>query len=244
MFNRIALVILAASGAVAGTLSAEARPQYARREGVNCGYCHLNSNGGGERGFRGSFYGANGLSFDRFDEIREAQLAGVTKNAMANTSLPTMSYCGSIAGPGAPQVQLMALSVPVIVVWLDSATPDAKSFSGKLAVLRKSLGRTAGVLGVAKTDMAGALDLTAALGNPFRVLPDASGTSIRKFAPTQALDFALIAKGGRPVKLWQGYSAGNLEELNRALTTLGLRSQIDPSGAPATAARGTKLTVR
>lgn len=244
MLNRVAFVILSAAAIVSGTFSAEARPQYARREGVNCGYCHLSASGGGERGFRGMFYGANGLSFDGFEELRESMLAGVEKNAMAGSTMPKFSYCGSIAGPGAPQIQLMALSVPVVVVWLDAATIEAKAFAAKLSSLKKAFGRNAGVLGVARSDSMAALKLTSDLGNPFRVLPDPNGTSIKKFAPTAALDFALVSRGGKLVKLWQGYGASNLSELNAELANMQLAARIDAAGAPSSPVRGAKLAAR
>ena len=37
----------------------EARPRYAEAEEKPCAYCHANPAGGGERNYRGTFYGRN-----------------------------------------------------------------------------------------------------------------------------------------------------------------------------------------
>ena len=79
-------------GISAGVLIAEARPAYARNEGRQCGYCHTRPQGGGERGFRGQFYGANGLSFDHFKEEREASIAGVSPKSEGSGAIPKVSY--------------------------------------------------------------------------------------------------------------------------------------------------------
>src|SRR4051794_19055910 len=68
---------------VTGIFTAEARPEYAQKENKACGYCHLSDAGGGNRGFRGQYYGANNLSFDKFDEEREAGVAAVAPNSDA-----------------------------------------------------------------------------------------------------------------------------------------------------------------
>ena len=48
--------------------SAEARPEYARREMKACSYCHVNPRGGGRRNSRGMYYQAHNLSFEGFSE--------------------------------------------------------------------------------------------------------------------------------------------------------------------------------
>jgi len=42
---------------------AQARPEFARREGKACGYCHINPRGGGPRNQRGLEYARNDFSF-------------------------------------------------------------------------------------------------------------------------------------------------------------------------------------
>jgi len=61
---------------------AQATPAFAKKEGIkDCNYCHVNP--GGPRNFRGRYYRAHGNSFDGFDNIFEAHLAGVA-DPMAN----------------------------------------------------------------------------------------------------------------------------------------------------------------
>jgi glutathione peroxidase len=55
--------------------NAQATPAFARKENKQCVYCHLQP--GKARGFRGLYYAAHNGSFEGFDEIAEAKLAGV-----------------------------------------------------------------------------------------------------------------------------------------------------------------------
>jgi hypothetical protein len=45
--------------------SAEAKPEYAAKEGKACGYCHVNPAGGGARNAMGKKYEANGHTFKK-----------------------------------------------------------------------------------------------------------------------------------------------------------------------------------
>src|SRR5579862_2943518 len=94
---------------VTGIFTAEARPEYAQKEGKPCAYCHLNPGGGGTRGFRGQFYGANGLSFEKFDENREAAIAGVEPNGTDAATRPKVNYVGIVSGPADRQIQSVAI---------------------------------------------------------------------------------------------------------------------------------------
>src|SRR5579862_9691787 len=108
--NKFAIVSFVAGIAlITGIFSAEARPEYAQKENKACGYCHLSDAGGGARGFRGAFYGANNLSFDKFDEEREAGIAGVAANGDGGDTRPKVAYVGNIAGPASKQIQLASL---------------------------------------------------------------------------------------------------------------------------------------
>ncbi len=70
---------------------ANAFPPFAKKEGKNCTYCHLAQ--GGARGFRGMYYKAHGLSFAEFDNVYEAQLAGVKDpEAEGAETKPTVPY--------------------------------------------------------------------------------------------------------------------------------------------------------
>ena len=110
-----------------GFFIAEARPIYSQREKKDCGYCHGRAQGGGARSFRGQFYGANGLSFANFDEKRESAIAGVTPDAEAGNSMPSVAYAGNIAGPATQQIQLASLKGPVLLVFIDKASEPAKA---------------------------------------------------------------------------------------------------------------------
>jgi hypothetical protein len=77
---------------------ATAKPQFAQKEKKPCGYCHLKPQGGGARGFRGLYYKAHAFSFKKFDEVREAKLAGVKPNAMGPASKPTKPYPSKSSG--------------------------------------------------------------------------------------------------------------------------------------------------
>lgn len=57
--------------AVPGAREAAARPEFARREGKACGYCHINPRGGGPRNRNGLRYARNEFSFP-------ARTAGLT----------------------------------------------------------------------------------------------------------------------------------------------------------------------
>lgn len=52
--------IFVAAALVVAPRSAEAKPEYAAKEGKACGYCHANPAGGGPRNAIGQKYEANG----------------------------------------------------------------------------------------------------------------------------------------------------------------------------------------
>ena len=81
----VALTLAALVGA--GT-SAQAKPEFAKKENQKCNYCHLNS-GKNPRNFRGIYYKANGFSLANFDNDGEAKLAGVKPDALGSDAAPT-----------------------------------------------------------------------------------------------------------------------------------------------------------
>jgi len=89
-FKSISIALIAAFAALAFTAgSASARPKYAKAENVGCDFCHFKP--GGERNFRGLYYGANDHSFAKFDEVAEAKLANAkvgTKGEEAKANNP------------------------------------------------------------------------------------------------------------------------------------------------------------
>ncbi|MEP6753919.1 MAG: glutathione peroxidase [Chthonomonadales bacterium] len=78
-FKSIVTTLTAVTVAIALTTgTASARPKYAKAENVGCDFCHFKP--GGERNFRGLYYGANDHSFAKFDELAEARLANAAPN--------------------------------------------------------------------------------------------------------------------------------------------------------------------
>src|SRR5579862_5035024 len=120
--NKFAIVSFVAGIAlITGIFSAEARPEYAQKENKACGYCHLSAAGGGARGFRGAFYGANNLSFEKYDEEREASIAGLAPNLSDAGTKPSVGYAANVTGPkpAERQIQALALRSPVLVTFFN-----------------------------------------------------------------------------------------------------------------------------
>lgn len=233
---------LLATGIGFTLFEADARPVYARRENVPCGYCHLSDRGGGVRGFRGQFYGANGLSFQAFEEVREATLARVPANSTGAQGRPHVAYVGNLTGPAAPQIQLLSLDGPVVVIFVDEANKDTRDAAALFGELSVALGSKVPVVGVtSSTDPAVAQKLTTDLGIHFRVLPDAKALAATKFSAKRGLDFALIKRLGDPVKTWSGVSKANLDDLIKALAAEGVTVTFDTGAAPAKPLQGAPL---
>lgn len=57
--------IITAAALFAAPQQAQAKPEYAAKEGKPCGYCHVNPAGGGPRNARGKQYQANGHKFKK-----------------------------------------------------------------------------------------------------------------------------------------------------------------------------------
>ncbi|MBB6052026.1 glutathione peroxidase [Armatimonas rosea] len=65
-----------------------ARPDYAKKEKVDCGYCHVNI-AAGYFTYRGLYYRLHRYSFANFDNVAEARLAGVKPDFVGNDAAPT-----------------------------------------------------------------------------------------------------------------------------------------------------------
>jgi hypothetical protein len=65
IFAAVVTGLFFAAALVVATRSAEAKPEYAAKEGKACGYCHKNPAGGGERNAKGKQYEANGHTFKK-----------------------------------------------------------------------------------------------------------------------------------------------------------------------------------
>ena len=74
-FARLGLALAAILFALSSG-AARAFPKFAKKEGVSCVYCHI-APGSPSWGYRGLYYKAHGNSFDGYDNIYEARLAGV-----------------------------------------------------------------------------------------------------------------------------------------------------------------------
>jgi hypothetical protein len=57
--------IITAAALIAAPQQAQAKPEYAAKEGKPCGYCHVNPAGGGPRNAKGKQYQANGHKFKK-----------------------------------------------------------------------------------------------------------------------------------------------------------------------------------
>ncbi len=234
---------IAAFALVAGIFTAEARPEYAQKEGKACGYCHLSGGGGGARGFRGQYYGANGLSFGSFDEKREATIAALDSGGTGGATRAKVAYVGNISGPASKQIQLASLRGPVVVMFFDGAGDDAKAAAKVLHKLAVAYGRRVTVVGVTSGDQAKALKLTVDLGSQVRLLPDADLEATKKFGATLGLDMVVVSQRGDEFKKIGGFSKGNLEAAVAQVGSYGIAAPegVDLSDAPATEKHGAKL---
>ncbi len=236
-------VILAAIVVSTGLYEAQARPQYAQKEGKQCGFCHTNPGGGGNRNYRGTFYGANSLSFTNFDDVREAAIAHVPANAEGDAATPRVGYIANVSGPATQQIQLRANRTPLIVVFLENKTTDDQKAAVKmLNSIATSLGRGVAIVGVVKGDTEAALKLTADLGNKLRILPDPDGAAIEKFKATMGLDIVVVDKTGETSKLYSGYSKANLDLAIAHIKEQGVEFDgVDTIDAPSKTLHGGKL---
>jgi glutathione peroxidase len=106
-FARIAGALAALSAVVAlAAAPAEAKPEFAQKEGKMCNYCHTSPP---ERNFRGMYYGTHGHSLANFDEEYEAKAAGVTKDAMGEDAKPTVAAYPKV--PVAPALDFTLKSI-------------------------------------------------------------------------------------------------------------------------------------
>ena len=237
----VAAVIL-----IAGIFNAEARPEYAQKENKTCAYCHLNAGGGGARGFRGQFYGANGLSFSKYDEARESSIAGLPPDTDAGETRPKVAYVGNVGLPAERMIQSIVIrdraAVPVLAVFIDWASDNAKTAVKVLHKIALAYGRKVAIVGVARGDSDSALKLTKELGSQIRILPDPDGSAAKKFQATQGLDLVAVSLKGESFKLISGFSKGNLETAIAQLGTYGVEApQVDITEASAEVIHGGKL---
>ena len=80
--------------------AALARPEYGKKEGQKCSYCHINY-AAGYFTYRGMYYKLHNRSFASFDNLAEAKLAGVAPNSEGDASAPTNSDYPNVSGPAA-----------------------------------------------------------------------------------------------------------------------------------------------
>lgn len=226
---------------VVGVYDAQARPEYARKEQKDCVYCHLSSNGG-VRGFRGMYYGGNKLSFGQYDEKRESGIAGVKEGVTGAETRPAVAYLGNVTGPAAPQIQLQVLRRPVVLLFVNEATPEAKAAVKKFAELAKAYGTNAAFIAVAPGEADDAIKLATDLESKVRVLPDSDGKAAKNFSATKAMDMAVVADKGDAIKPFAGYSKANLDAALEEVAKQGAdRPTIDLTNVPTQIVRGKDL---
>ncbi len=76
-------IALATAGALLLAGSAQSKPEYAARENKACGYCHVNSGGGGARNPRGVYYAMHSHTFAGYDEEKVMGTAATQKKTGA-----------------------------------------------------------------------------------------------------------------------------------------------------------------
>lgn len=227
---------------ITGVFIAEARPEYARKENKTCGYCHLSPAGGGARGFRGMYYGANSQSFASFDESREASIAGVEPGGDGRATQAKIRYVGNIGGPAANQIQLASLRAPVLVAFFDVADANGKLAAKVLRKIAAGYGNGVTVVGVVSGDSQKALALTTALGSQLRVLPDSDGKAAKKFGVKNALDLVVVSPRGDTSKTFSGFGKATLSTAIAQIGTYDVAApDVDLSEAPAKAVHGGKI---
>jgi len=80
---------LFAVGAIVGLIAigstAQAKPEYARKEKKACAYCHVKEEGGGPRNPRGVYYAMHAKSFEGYDEAKVMGAAAATGTKKTGT---------------------------------------------------------------------------------------------------------------------------------------------------------------
>ena len=238
----LASVVLAA-----GIYEANARPPYAAKEQKPCGYCHVNPAGGGPRNFRGQFYGANGLSFELFNEDREAALAHVVSGSNGDDSIAKGAYIASVTAPADRAITGRTNMSPVLVVFLNNTADDATKTAVKtLGKISDAYGRGLAVVGVIEGDRETALKLTSDLGNVIRILPDVEGAAMKKYKGQMGFDMALVPKFDQndtpPIGYYQGFSKQTIEKIIDSLGNQGVSGKtVDTADISPKPLRGAKL---
>lgn len=100
LFGSLSLVALMGLSLVPSPRNAEAFPPFTKKEGKPCGYCHVETKGGGARNYRGKFYDANNKTFAGFNDEAEAKKAGEQVGPFA--SPPPNSYTPPASAPTTP----------------------------------------------------------------------------------------------------------------------------------------------
>ena len=100
LLKQAALSVLAAAAFLAAGTPAQATPAFAQKEGKKCVYCHINTSKN-PRNFRGIYYKLNNFSFEGFDNVAEAKLAGVKPDAVGTDAAPAVAEYPKVAVPAA-----------------------------------------------------------------------------------------------------------------------------------------------
>ncbi len=124
--SRFVRAAFACASLAIGLLSttANARPAYARKEGKECNYCHVNR--GGPRNFRGMYYGTHDKSFELFDNQFEAKAAGVAADAVGPDAVPTVASYPTVS---------VAPALNFIVKDIDGNVVNLGRYQGKVILM-------------------------------------------------------------------------------------------------------------
>jgi hypothetical protein len=123
---------------------------------------------------------------------------------------------------------------PQFILFIKNACPcsiDAQPLFNRLAM------RFAGhieFVGVIDSDLAGAKRYASQFSVAFPVVADPGLGTIHSFGATAGVYSALVARNGHLIKMWPGYSASMLGEMNRTLSkAAGVKAvPFDPQYAP------------
>jgi hypothetical protein len=90
--------LLFAGSLLALAAASQAKPEYARKEKKQCGYCHTNPAGGGARNPRGVFYAMHNHTFEGYDE---AKVMGAQAETPKKSGPPAFKSAWKVEVPAA-----------------------------------------------------------------------------------------------------------------------------------------------
>ncbi|QEL15087.1 redoxin domain-containing protein [Limnoglobus roseus] len=128
---------------------------------------------------------------------------------------------------------LLPLDHPAVVVFILPGCPCSEAFEPFVGRLHEAHADRVAVVGVVAGDASAADQWANKFRSPYRMVPDVDRAIAREFGAKRSAYTALVV-GGKIVRLWPGYSAGMLRELDGMLTdaTKAAERPIAVDGAP------------